>query len=323
MSCSYQLARNLAVTGINSCMSLSADLNKAHSHMKDVIKQLWSFKCSKDPKFVALMKDLEGQVLEALSKDEWYNRWGRHYLPSLGRAHQLQFCNNFKDPGVQVYGEAGNFKKVRDYCDDVFLKLPLPTPSRPISKAPKVDPVTNVAIHRPVAASAYYDSGCVCFSPDSLVLMDDLTLKRCDEVKKGDKIFGGAIVRCVVKTLCEEVSLVRINEQLKITPWHPIKMEGKWTFPIKIQKSEMYRCGSVYNFLLDKRDTAMILGGVECCTLGHGLKGEVIEHEYWGSEKVVNQLKEMNGFENGLVEISKMLLKRDAQTNNAIGIVIY
>ena len=31
-------------------------------------------------------------------------KWGKHYLQSLQRAHELQQCNNFKDPGVQFYG---------------------------------------------------------------------------------------------------------------------------------------------------------------------------------------------------------------------------
>ena len=51
---------------------------------------------------VELLKDLTGQITEATSRADWWKKWGRHFLPSLGRAHQLQQCNNFKDPGVQV-----------------------------------------------------------------------------------------------------------------------------------------------------------------------------------------------------------------------------
>merc|ERR1719359_543228 len=43
------------------------------------------------------LEDLEGQVSEAISRQDWFARWGRHYLPSLQRAHELQQCNNFKD----------------------------------------------------------------------------------------------------------------------------------------------------------------------------------------------------------------------------------
>merc|ERR1712107_455018 len=75
-----------------------------------------------------LMEDISGQVSEALSKEEYYNKWGRHYLPSLIFAHQLQMCNNFKDPGVQNYG-GELFQKYQDLADVAFNKLPAPKPS--------------------------------------------------------------------------------------------------------------------------------------------------------------------------------------------------
>jgi hypothetical protein len=46
--------------------------------------------------FMYLLSIFPGQISEAISKDEWWNRWGRHYLPSLLGAHLLQQCNNFK-----------------------------------------------------------------------------------------------------------------------------------------------------------------------------------------------------------------------------------
>ena len=59
-----------------------------------------------DARLPDLLADLEGQVTEALSRTDWFNKWGRHYLLSLVNAHHLQQCNNFKDPGVQHYGGA-------------------------------------------------------------------------------------------------------------------------------------------------------------------------------------------------------------------------
>ena len=31
-----------------------------------------------------------------MSRGDWNSKWGRHYLPSLQRAHELQQSNNFK-----------------------------------------------------------------------------------------------------------------------------------------------------------------------------------------------------------------------------------
>jgi len=75
--------------------------------------------------FSFLKEDIEGQVSEALSREDWYNKWGIHYLPSLMFAHLTQQCNNFKDAGVQNYGGT-LFNKVRDDADEAFLKLPPP-----------------------------------------------------------------------------------------------------------------------------------------------------------------------------------------------------
>jgi len=42
----------------------------------------------------------------ALSKPEYFKRWGVHYLPGLAMAHAHKTCSNFKDPGIQPYGGA-------------------------------------------------------------------------------------------------------------------------------------------------------------------------------------------------------------------------
>ena len=73
----------------------------------------------------AMLADVEKHITEAISRQDWYCEWGRHYLPSLARAHQLQQCNNFKDPGIQQYG-GELFKQLRDHTDELFCKLPPP-----------------------------------------------------------------------------------------------------------------------------------------------------------------------------------------------------
>jgi len=98
-----------------------------------------------------LLKDVEGQVTEACSKQEWFKKWGRHYLPSLMGAHLFQQCNNFKDPGVQHYG-GELFMKLRDQIDDIFLALPPPKPSRAV-------PAAGGAAPAPVNMAGYYNAG--------------------------------------------------------------------------------------------------------------------------------------------------------------------
>merc|ERR1719461_1036649 len=76
----------------------------------------------------SLRADATGQATEAISREDWFKKWGGHYLPSLMFAHKMQQCNNFKDPGVQGYGGM-LFRTMREKADDKFNSLPAPKAS--------------------------------------------------------------------------------------------------------------------------------------------------------------------------------------------------
>ena len=252
-----------------------------------------------------LLKDLTGQITEATSRQDWWQKWGRHYLPSLGRAHQIMQCNNFKDHGIQFYG-GEMFQKQRDIADAIFLKLPPPTPSRKKSNGQSYQAVSSM--------NAYYDSACVCFSGDSLVSMIDGSLRPCSEILRGDQLLDGAKIVCVVKTICPEglQSLVRLSADLQITPWHPICTDaGKWTFPLHLAPVSVEPLEATFNFVLDQKHE-MLIGGVRCCTLGHGVTDDstdIRSSVYWGRD-VVSDLASMPGFDEGFVTIAAPAIER-------------
>jgi len=82
------------------------------------------------PNFQAVHTDVNGRMTKALDGVDRFNRWGRHYILSLVRAHQLQLCINFMDPGLQGYG-GQLFKSLRDEGDAVFIGMPPPVHSDP------------------------------------------------------------------------------------------------------------------------------------------------------------------------------------------------
>lgn len=102
-----------------------------------------------------LRADVEGQASEAISKQEYFQKWGRHYLPSLMFAHRSQVCNNFKDPGVQHYG--GNlFKELQDMADATFNTLDPPKPS--VRRSSSYGGGNSSAVSAaPVSMAAYND----------------------------------------------------------------------------------------------------------------------------------------------------------------------
>jgi len=104
----------------------------------------------------ALLEDIQGQSSEALSRHEWYWRWGFHYLPSVIFAHKLQVCNNFNDPGVQHYG-GDLFRSICDEADDIFCKLPAPKPTAHSSTRTSY---SSGRISAPISMATYNDSSC-------------------------------------------------------------------------------------------------------------------------------------------------------------------
>merc|ERR1712048_359758 len=77
----------------------------------------------------ALNADVNGRLNKAFQGQQRFNRWGQKYIHALLRAHQLNICTNFMDPGLQVNGGA-LFRELRNRGDEVFVNLPPPKPSR-------------------------------------------------------------------------------------------------------------------------------------------------------------------------------------------------
>ncbi len=241
-----------------------------------------------------LLADLQGQVLEAVSSKHHFDRWGRHYLPSLSGAHAKQVSNNCKDPGVQPYG-GPLFRLLREQLEDAFCSLPPPVPSYRLQPASE-----------PVNMAAYMDhSSGSCFEGGCLVAMHDATRKRVDCVRKGDVVLGGHTVVCVVRTDSERAvtDLTRVGTLL-VTDWHPIRAGDAWAFPCNVPGATVARaaCGAVYNFVLDKGHEVTVEDTV-CVTLGHGLVGPVVSHAYFGTDRVVDDLRRMRGWADGLVAL--------------------
>jgi len=73
-----------------------------------------------------------------------------------------------------------------------------------------------------------------------------------------------------------------------------------WSFPANTAFGEMVEHPVVYNFVLEGGNTC-IVDGLVACTLGHGIEGPVIGHELYGTQKIVDALKKINGWDAGRV----------------------
>jgi hypothetical protein len=256
-----------------------------------------------------LLADLKGQVTEACSRADWVAKWGRHYLPSLQRAHELCQQNNFKDPGVQCYGGAG-FAAMRDTANDIFDALPAPVPCvnsyyddynyGGYGGAP------SRAAGAPTSMRSFNCASAGCVHANAMLTVLDATntshLRVASEVRAGDRVLTSAgehgVVKCVLRTDCVDggsmMCRVPTEEgQLLITPWHPVMYNGKWTFPHDINSPAPVDCLSVFSFLIESVANSsqwvptVWVDGVSAVTLAHGIQNDTVaSHSFWGTDQV-------------------------------------
>jgi len=285
-----------------------------------------------DPNLTALHQDMKGQATEAIADAYSFATWGKHYLLSLSTAHLHQFCNNFKDPGVQIYGKGLLFNSLQDSLDDIFESVPPPVPSRRRAvvsgggggAAPKMSQVFN----NQNAVCVHGETKVTVQSPDKQVTASiDI-----HEVKKGDLILtaNGTYVKveCLVETRVDDqlqdnrpFDLLKIGN-LRVTPYHPIKVtpQSDWSFPIQATTNRPHVTStaySVYNLVLERgqRHHAVLMDGIESITLGHGITNNaVLQHDYFGTNKVVEDLQQVNGWMEGRVILKESDVKRDVNS---------
>jgi len=154
------LVRCSFLDGVQSALAIGlTDVKKAQDIVDKLAESLQKL-CSQtggDSLCTDILQDLTGQVTEAVSKAEWFKKWGRHYLPSLVDAHRQQMCNNFKDFGVQHYGGT-LFHTIRDKIDEIFLSLPPPVPSKAKTSSSYSSSSSSSSYSQP-SMSAYYNCG--------------------------------------------------------------------------------------------------------------------------------------------------------------------
>jgi Mg-chelatase subunit ChlD len=285
--------------------------------------------------------DSEGQLLKAVSRDDWWRTWGRNHCISYYHALKLQQCVNFKDKALQHFA-SDEFKVLQEKGIDIFSNIPAPTPSvqsyapssyyggggglyaRGGANAP--NPTVPTSLFTP-DMSQYVSQAGPCFTGDCRVLMSDMRLKRVQDLRKGDRVLGGLEVQAVLYTpVNREVDMVVFQTGLKITPWHPMKMETDlygdvpWVFPNDVGKKVKMFVDAYYNLVLDQGHVVE-LNSYTVCTLGHGFEeNDVIKHPYFGTQAVIEDLKKHPDWETGWLHMDPLRMVRSSETGLVIKI---
>jgi hypothetical protein len=272
-----------------------------------------------DPTVMALLKDLratkegEGQVGMAPAH---FTRWGEHYMRAYHRAQALQQCMNFKDPGLQIYGGA-LFHALQTTGDQLFCDLEPPRPTGRLYGGA----IVGGPLNAPVSMSVFHNASAGCFAPTTLIRCADGSSKMINELRRGDSVWSPtgpatvvALVICGSSNRAQPMSMLK---GLTITPWHPVRRNSAsnspWIFPADIAGYSDRLMPTVYNLVLDSGHI-VLADGWQALTLGHGFTEPVAEHAYFGSQRVVEDLKKQPGWEEGMPRFKNLVATHDSST---------
>lgn len=269
----------------------------------------------------------EAQISKAISRADWFRKWGYHYLLSLSLGHMTRQSHNFKDQGVQLYG-SNMFNQIKEHAYQVFSTIQPPRPSR------------RTQVVR-TSMSHYVDNNSGCFAPQCKIKLVDGSLIPLNKLTGKELVFqgmgvDGAKIKYIVQTEIREgkKTMCKIGD-LIISEYHPISIfdasnTDNWVFPINIKTPKEYNMDCMYNIVLESGYWVEI-EGIRCVSLGHQLtefdtSNKILEHDYFGTSKVIEDLEDFSRATCLMPNVPKIIrifdyeIQRDNQTNLVIGI---
>ena len=317
-----ELLRNKFIITLNKIIKLDnivykeKDNQKAKEILEEYIQLLkdlkYKTKYAKD-----LLIDISnpdpnhGQVEKAIKK-EYYDTWGECYINSFLRFHQYEQCGNFKDQSLQYYAHE-IFNTYRKMANTIFVNLPPPSSNDDSCFSDR----NGQGQGSTVQMRNFIDRHGGCFNGEAIVLMSNGQNKYVKDLKKGDILNNGAIVKCLIEQNCDSNGLFKpymcdINGVL-LTPYHPVCVNNQWSFPIDIIQPKPVNIQSWFNLVLEdslnQKYEVEFNSGIKAITLGHyRTENSVLKHPYFGSDLVLKDLEERDpeGYSNGYIYIQKV-----------------
>lgn len=283
-------ARHELITALGSVLSTAYDLPAARTILMTLAKK-------SQPS--DLFTDLTGEIMMAVKDNDTFQRWGKNYLLAMETAHRNGKQTNFKD--VSLRGYTSPFREtIKNKGNAIFDTMPAPNRSA----------VSCRSQAAPTTMASYNNDSDPCMIGDATVLTSNGSM-RVDELSKGTVLPDGAIVICVVKTLTT-ASLVDVGATGTpwITPYHPILYKNEWRFPVDLAPSIAIASLPIYSFVLSG-GFVLNINGFDCISLGHGLNAPVAAHPYLGTDKILQDLARMPGYEEGLVTLQSNSMRRE------------
>ena len=289
-------------------------------------------------KDIESQKSGEGQLMKAIERYEWFSSWGQNHLIAYHRALELRQCINFKDKVLQTFANK-EFNELQETGVDIFGNLEPPKStlrddpfildsmvnlwSSRTAQTIAPNPTIPLSLFDNSGMRRFIDSAGPCFTGDCLCLMEGSRLKYVRDLRKGDRAWGGHKIQAVTYTPVNAMIKLAVFEAgLKITPWHPIRdpITNEWIFPRSSGKIKYEHVEGLYNLVLETGHE-VCLNSLNVCCLGHGFTdNEVIQHDYFGTQAVIEDLKKKDRWNEGYIVLDSKDIVRDENTKLVIGI---
>lgn len=115
-------------------------------------------------------------------------------------------------------------------------------------------------------------------------------------------------LECIVVTSNRTQNVVPLDDRVALTEWHPVRswLLNTWVFArelTEVPPKEYPQPSVVINLVMKERHPIYLQGATsffEYATLGHsritGTDDSVAYHDYWATERSINDLKQMPGY---------------------------
>ena len=293
--------------------------NDTNTFIRDVISDC----CDADPN--------KGQIGKSIANYSWFNKWGQHYLKSITSAYLQEWCLNFKDLGPQHFTSA-TFASFREKIESIFLGIIPPVPSistkiHSVNSAYQGSTTYSAPSTYASIPQSYYNQSGGCFTGNWNVLLANGTTKYVKDIMPGDVVISNdsptrqaTITNIVRLRINEPFQMCSPDGVVGITPYHPfwitnLNLQRKWLFPIQEHKNYiLINSGEyMYDFIIDRGFSVSLEGGYNVASLGHGCQdNEIITHEYFGTQLIIDDLKDHEDWTTGCITLNNWQFCRDA-----------
>ncbi len=316
---------------IRFCKALEKSINARHM---TAINDLFSSTEFKDNNKILANECLSetGEIKMAFSS-KYFHTWGKAYLYSTLRGHEMSHMWNFKDKSLKKYSNI-LFDTEVSILDDIFAMMPAPTPSKLASES--LQSYGGMS-------QVFNNQNSTCWTVDSMITLSDGSDCVIQDIRPGMKVttfdpinqeWNVAEVKYVIRQACKNgtVDAVPLGHRgrARMTVNHPIldlttSPNPNYCWAKNYYTPEKYYSDYVYNMVISAHHH-ILSDGVICVTMGHSMTEEVVDelgftgsdvvpHSYFGDmSKVTSDIQKIGVDNEEYVTVNYDQVIRDPYT---------